>query len=57
MLITSTVEVAVFWLVVIALIMEAVQTSEMLVNSYQSTLHYNPEDSQLHSHCCGNLKS
>jgi hypothetical protein len=27
--------------------MEAVQTSEMLVNSYQSTWRYNPEDSHL----------
>jgi hypothetical protein len=29
----------------------------MLVNSYQSTQHYNPEDSHLLSHCCENLKS
>jgi hypothetical protein len=29
------------------LMMEAVQTSEMLVISYQSTWHYNPEDSHL----------
>jgi hypothetical protein len=41
----------------IALMMEAVQTSETLVNSYQSTWRYNPEDSHLHSHCCENLKS
>jgi hypothetical protein len=41
----------------IALMMEAVQTSETLVNSYQSTRCYNPEDSHLHSHCRGNLKS
>jgi hypothetical protein len=27
--------------------MEAVQISEMLVNSYQSTQRYNPEDSHL----------
>jgi hypothetical protein len=32
----------------IALMMEAVQTSETSVNSYQSTLRYNPEDSHLH---------
>jgi hypothetical protein len=32
----------------ITLMMEAVQTSEMSVNSYQSTLCYNPEDSRLH---------
>jgi hypothetical protein len=29
----------------IALMIEAVQTSETLVNSYQSTRRYNPEDS------------
>jgi hypothetical protein len=40
-----------------ALMMEAVQTSETLVNSYQSTRRYNPEDSHLHSHCRENLKS
>jgi hypothetical protein len=33
----------------ITLMMEAVQTSETLVNSYQSTRLYNPEDSHLHS--------
>jgi hypothetical protein len=38
-------------------VMEAVQTSETLVNLYQSTRCYNPEDSQLHTHCCENLKS
>jgi hypothetical protein len=41
----------------IALMMEAVQTSETLVNSYQSTQLYNPEDSHLHSHRRENLKS
>jgi hypothetical protein len=46
---------AVFW--VVALMMEAAQTSEMLVNSYQSTWRYNPEDSHLHRHCHENLKS
>jgi hypothetical protein len=30
--------------VFIALMMEAVQTSETLVNSYQCTRRYNPED-------------
>jgi hypothetical protein len=30
------------------LMMEAVQTSETLVNSNQSTRRYNPEDSHLH---------
>jgi predicted transcriptional regulator len=34
---------------IIRALMEAVQTSETLVNSYQSTQHYNPEDSHLHS--------
>jgi hypothetical protein len=31
----------------ITLMMKVVQTSEMLVNLYQSTLPYNPEDSHL----------
>jgi hypothetical protein len=31
----------------IALMMEAVQTSEKLVNSYQSTRRYNPEDNDI----------
>jgi hypothetical protein len=31
----------------IALMMEAVQTSETLVNLYQSTWYYNPQDSHL----------
>jgi hypothetical protein len=33
--------------IIIALMLEAVQTSEKLVNSYQSTWRYNPEDSHL----------
>jgi hypothetical protein len=33
----------------IALMTEAVQTSETLVNSYQSTRRYNPEVGHLHS--------
>jgi hypothetical protein len=41
----------------IALMMQAVQTSESSVNSYQSTRRYNPEDSHLHSHRRENLKS
>jgi hypothetical protein len=36
---------------------EAIQTSETLVKFYQSTWHYNPEDSHLHTHCHENLKS
>jgi hypothetical protein len=48
-------KMAVFWVVapcrlVIALMMEAVQTSETSVNSCQSTRRHNPEDSHLHSH-------
>jgi hypothetical protein len=39
------------------LMMEAVQTSETLVNLHQSTRRYNPEDSHLHSHRRQNLKS
>jgi hypothetical protein len=31
----------------IALMMEAARTPEMLVNFYQTTQHYNPEDSYL----------
>jgi hypothetical protein len=37
--------------------MEAVQASEMLVNSYQFAWPYNPEDNNIHSHCRENLKS
>jgi hypothetical protein len=32
----------------IALMMEAARTSETLVNFYQTTRRYNPEDSHLH---------
>jgi hypothetical protein len=38
-----------------ALMMEAMQTSQTLVNSYQTTRRYNPEDSHLHSHLRENL--
>jgi Na+/H+ antiporter NhaA len=41
----------------IALMMEAVSTSETLVNLYQTTLHYNPEYSHLHTRRRENLKS
>jgi hypothetical protein len=41
----------------IALMMEAVQTAETSVNSYQSTRRYNPEDSHLCTHRHENLKS
>jgi hypothetical protein len=45
-------KMAVFWVVVpcglaIALMMEAARTSETLVNFYQTTRHYNPENSNL----------
>jgi hypothetical protein len=43
------------WL--IALMMEAVQTSETSVNSYRSTRRYNPEDSHLRTHRCEDVKS
>jgi hypothetical protein len=36
--------------------MEAASTSETSVNFYQSTLHYNPEDSHLHTRRRENLK-
>jgi hypothetical protein len=53
---------AVFWVVapheeLIALMMEAARTSETLVNFYQTTRRYNPEDSHLRSHRRQNLKS
>jgi hypothetical protein len=41
----------------IALMMKAARTSETLVNFYQTTWHYNPEDSHLRAHCHENLKS
>jgi hypothetical protein len=46
---------AVFW--AIALMMEAARTSETLVNFYQTTRLYNPEDSHLRTHRRDNLKS
>jgi hypothetical protein len=41
----------------IALMMEAERTSETLVNIYQTTWRYNPEDSHLRTHRRENLKS
>jgi hypothetical protein len=40
----------------IALMMEAARTSETLVNFYQTTRRYNPEDSHLRTHRRENLK-
>jgi hypothetical protein len=37
--------------------MEAAKTSETLVNFYQTTRHYNPEDSHIRTHRRENLKS
>jgi hypothetical protein len=48
-------KMAVFW--AIALMMKAARTSETLVNFYQTTRCYNPEDSNLHTHRRENLKS
>jgi hypothetical protein len=41
----------------ISLMMEAARTSETLVNFYQTTWHYNPEDSHVHTRRRENLKS
>jgi hypothetical protein len=41
----------------IALMMEAAKTSETLVNFYQTTQRYNPEDSHLRTYRRENLKS
>jgi hypothetical protein len=41
----------------IALMMEAGRTSETLVNFYQTTRRYNPEDIHVHTHRRENLKS
>jgi hypothetical protein len=40
-----------------ALMMEEARSSETLVNFYQTTWRYNPEDSHLHTNCHDNLKS
>jgi hypothetical protein len=61
-------QMAVFWVVapcrlvcvyqrLIVLIMEAVQTSKTMANSYRSAWRYTPGDSHLHSHRRENLKS
>jgi hypothetical protein len=41
----------------IALMMEAARSSETLVNFYQTTWRYNPEDSHLRTNRRENLKS
>jgi hypothetical protein len=41
----------------IVLMMEAASTSEMVVNFYETTQRYNPEDSHLHTFHRENLKS
>jgi hypothetical protein len=41
----------------VILLVEAVQTSEMLVNLYQSAQCYNPEDGRLRIHHFENLVS
>jgi hypothetical protein len=43
-------KMAVFWFVLIALMMEAVRTSETLVNLHQSKRRYNPEDGYRQGH-------
>jgi hypothetical protein len=48
---------AVFWVLAIALMMEAASTSKTSVNFHETTRRYNPEDSHLHSRRRENLKS
>jgi hypothetical protein len=40
-------KLAVFWAMIIAVIMEAARTSETSVNFYETARRNNPEDSQL----------
>jgi hypothetical protein len=53
----TIIKMAVFWVVAIALMIEAARTSETLVHFYQTTRRYNPEDSHLRTHRRENLKS
>jgi hypothetical protein len=51
-------KVAVFWVVArFALMMEAARSSETVVNFYQTTRRYSPEDSHLRTNRRENLKS
>jgi hypothetical protein len=64
-----SVKMAVFWVLELCSLVEAYKRfrgtccllssgeSETLVNFYQTTWHYNPENSHLHTHCQENLKS
>jgi hypothetical protein len=40
----------------IALTMVVETTSERLINFYETTRHNIPENGNLHTHCCDNLK-
>jgi hypothetical protein len=42
---------------IMMMMMEAERTSEIMVNFYQTTRRYNPEDSHLRTHRRENLKS
>jgi hypothetical protein len=53
----SLVEVYQHFRAIIALMMEALSTSETLLNFYQTTLRYNPKDSHLHTRHRENLNS
>jgi hypothetical protein len=48
---------AVFWVTVIALMMETASTSETSINFYQTTRRNNREDSHLHTRRRENIKS
>jgi hypothetical protein len=51
-------KMALFWVVApVALMMEAARSSETMVNFYQTTRRYNPEDSNLRTNRRENLKS
>jgi hypothetical protein len=54
---TDISEVLTASIIITALMMEAVSTSEMSVIFYQTTWHSIPEDSHLHTHRSKNLKS